>query len=477
MLRDYQEKAIADVIEAWKEHRKVCLVMPTGSGKTRTAVDFAKRAGSSIMVVHRKELLDQTIEAYKGAGLDVGIIAAGRGFNPTKKHYVAMVQTLARRQQHFKNWDPGVIIVDEAHLALAASYDVIFDHYKNSKVLALTATPVRLDGRGLGNRVDKLVIGPTIPELVKQGYLADYIPYAAPEEFDLSGVKKQMGDFHVGALGQAVDKATYTGNAVAEYKKHLSGKQAIVFAATVEHGYSVAEAFNKAGIKAAMLEGKTSDEERGTIISLYKAGEIDVLVNVQLFVEGLDIPNCNGVIMLRPTQSLTRYMQSVGRGLRPKSDGSKLIILDHAGNIARHGFPDEDRVWTLADKKKRGGSEPAMGVKNCPKCFRVQRATERNCVECGYEFIVKSVEVTEKEGDLIKINRTQLKPLKKWGRLFWQEVRSAVNSPLPYKAKLGALRRIAERAGFKAGWGYIACKAFVEQGQQIPEEGYVQLRI
>ncbi len=474
-LRDYQEKAVADIETAWLDHRRVCLQIPTGGGKTVIAAELAARHATSMMIVHRQELMAQTIEKYNVAGIDCGVIAAGHPFNPVKKHYVAMVQTLAKRMKQYPKWDPELLIVDECHLSLAATYDKVFEHYPNAKVLGLTATPTRLDGKGLGNKYDVIITGPSITSLIEKEHLADYMIYGPPEQMDLSNVHTLGGDYKLNELNQEAGKATYTANAVEQYKKHLLGKRAIVFAVTIEHGKQVTEAFNNGPIAASMLDGTSSDDERATIMAQFKKGEILVLVNVQLFVEGLDCPDCAGIILLRPTKSLTRYLQSVGRGMRPKSDKGKLIILDHAGNYAHHGLPDREREYTLESKQSKGSSERGMGVKCCPECFRVIKGTDREC-SCGYSFVPKGVEVIEADGQLVEVKRVAEapKPLAPWGIRFWNAVREAVEMPA-YK-RMKELRIVAERAGMKPGMGFYLYKAFVEGNRAIPTTaGWVKL--
>ncbi len=473
MLRDYQKNDILKIISSLEENKKTLYQLPTGGGKTIIATSIAKRY-STVFLVHREELLDQTYQSYKKAGLDVGLVQSGKPVTK-HKHYIAMVQTLGRDLDIIP--PPDLVIADEAHITVSKTYQKIFGHWcegkyhttwklpvRQSKLLGLTATPKRLDGRPLCPPYEVLIEGPSIKSLIEQGYLADYELLGPPEKLNLKGVKTSMGDYNITDLIERVSGTNLTGNAVKEYKKYLSGKQAIAFCINVEHSKSVAETFIEAGISAAHIDGSTPHKERKELIEKFRRGEISVLTNCNLFIEGFDVPDIQGVIMLRPTQSLSLLRQAWGRGLRPKADGSKAIILDHAGNYARHGLPDDSIEWNLTGKvnNKEGGAR----LKACPECYRVCRVTASFCSRCKYIFKAEVKKIKQNVKVDLEVIRRE-KPLTKWSPQFWAEIRACKNQ--------GEMRTVAIRAGLKPGFGWFMWKAFRIEHKPIPEYGYVKL--
>lgn len=456
-----------------------------GGGKTKTAIGIIKRFKSSIFLVDTMELMEQAAKTYAEAGLEYGYIASGFKYDPRLKHHVAMVQTFANRVED-GIYEPGLLVVDECHLACANSYQKIINTLTKpvydtgwkgyiepvTKLLGLTATPQRLDGKALNIVMDTMVSGPSMKWLIENKYLAEYKVFGPPSQLDLKGIKKSMGDYAVDELADRMSGASIVGNAIAEYKKHLNGKQCIVFAVNIRHSKEIAMKFVLAGISAAHVDGETPREERKRIIQDYRDRKIMVLCNVQLYTKGADFPECNGIISLRPTQSLVLYIQSTCRALRPKADGSKAIILDHAGNYLRHGLPDDDRDWSL-DGIEKGDGEKAMGIKTCPDCFAVIKQTLRECPFCNHLFaseVVKKIIV--KEAELVEVKGNQgpvLKPLTRWSKEFWDEVRKANN--------VRDLQTVALRCGFKKGFGWVLYQNFKVKKQTVPIVGYVKMNM
>ena len=251
-LRSYQELAITQLREALARYLRVLLVMPTGSGKTVVFSEICRLAnikGSSVLIlVHRRELVKQASDKLTKAGVEHGIIAAG--FKPSAHPVqVASVQTLARRLLTVPSV-PDLIVIDEAHHALAGQWDKILQHFKNARVIGVTATPSRLDGRGLGSHFSTLVSGPSVAQLTRLGFLSPHRVFAPPVIADLSNVKTRAGDYANDQLSAAMDRPTVTGDAVSHYRRLADGLPAIAFCCSIAHATSVCASFNAAGYRA-----------------------------------------------------------------------------------------------------------------------------------------------------------------------------------------------------------------------------------
>ena len=360
-LRAYQVDGVAGIRLAMRQHPRVCFQLPTGGGKTiifgyivRGVVDRGKRA---LILVHRRELIRQTIEKLRLFGVECGVIAAEWPADPSQPIQVASIQTLARRPEVVP--DADLIIVDESHHAVAGSWADVLDRYPDTYVLGVTATPERLDGKGLAERFDVLVCGPSIKELIDAGFLADMRVLTAPRRLDLSSIRKVAGDYAVGALAELMSDGAIIGDAVEHYRDHADGRPAIAFCVTINHAELVAERFVAAGYRAASVDGTMPNSERDRIIGGLASGELQIVTSCALISEGLDIPDVGAAILLRPTYSLTLYLQQIGRALRPKPDGRPALVLDHAGNALRHGHPATRRLWSLEGRAKREAAEAA----------------------------------------------------------------------------------------------------------------------
>ena len=361
-LRPYQAKDYNSIRDAFSNYKSVCFQSPTGSGKTVIFSTIAYNAwlkgNTSLTLVHRRELLMQTVKKYESFGVKVGVIAAGWPSHPNRKIQVASIQTLARRLDIAPK--TRLVIIDECHHASAGSWSTIIQHYKSigSYLFGCTATPERLDGKGLNTHFDKLICGPSIKDLIEQGYLADARIFTVPAP-DLSKVKRIGGDYAKQQLAGAMSTGVLVGNAIEHYQEHADGLPAIAFCCTIQHAELVADQFRAAGYRAASVDGSMTTTERDGIIDGLHSGKLQIVTSCDLISEGLDIPDVAAAILLRPTQSLTLYLQQVGRTLRPKKDGSPAIILDHAGNVLRHGSPKTDRLWSLQGRPVRLRAEKA----------------------------------------------------------------------------------------------------------------------
>jgi len=335
--------------------------------------------------------------------------ALGRSYvNQTAPVMVGMVQTAFRRIPKLMESPPDLIIVDECHLSISNTYKTIIDAFKASRVVGLTATPVRLSGEGMGAIYDDMVVLCQPQELLDMGFLVPVRAFGSPIQPDLSSVKTRMGDFSQGELSEAMDKSVLIGNAVEHYIKHANGKRAIAFCVSVAHADHVASEFRIAGLRAVSVNGDTEGSERSDAIKKLASGELDVVANCGLYIEGLDCPSIECVIDLAPTQSLTRFLQKIGRGLRtsPATGKESLICLDHANNFSRHGHPYDDREWSLEGRKKKPkNSEPDVTVQTCQKCFAMYRP-QPACPVCGHQAEQKQRKGPEEvEGDLVEIDK------------------------------------------------------------------------
>jgi len=409
-LRAYQIAAVNALRSAIQQGaRAPLLCLPTGGGKTMILATIAAQAATKgrqvLILVHRRELIHQTASKLQWAGLDHGIIAAG---HPATNHavQVASVQTLVRRLSRMA-WQPSLVIIDEAHHAAAGSWARILDHWPDAYRLGVTATPCRLDGRGLSAAFDQLVLGPSVADLVFTGYLSAARIYAPPVMADLSGIRKRAGDYANDQAAAAMDRPTVTGDAIAHYQRLAGAQQAIAFCCNVAHAVSVCDAFKTAGISAALLLGNTANRDQ--VVADFAADITRVLVTVDVVSEGFDVPAASCAILLRPTQSLGLYLQQVGRVLRPAPGKDAALILDHVGNVTRHGFPDDPREWSLADGVVRRPGTAAPSVRTCPQCYAAFKP-QPQCPVCGAQCApIKSRKIQQLAGELQELRRGEIR--------------------------------------------------------------------
>lgn len=406
-LRPYQSRLIADARALFRQgKRAVLIVSPCGSGKTCLFSYMASQsAGRVVILAHREELLGQISRTLGLFGVGHAWIAAGRDYDPRPRVAVASVQTLVRRLRRVQA--PSLVVIDEAHHATSASYRAILSAWPGALVVGVTASPERLDGTGLGDVFDSMALGPTVAELTDLGALCPYRIYA-PSRPDLSGVASRAGDYARDALAMAVDKPTITGDAVAHYARLAAGRRAVVFCVSVAHARHVAMQFQGAGFQAAWLDGGMEAGERERTVSAFRDGRITVLTSCDLISEGFDLPAIEVAIMLRPTQSTALWIQQSGRALRPFEGKAEALLLDHAGNVFRHGLPDAPREWTLEGRKrgKRVSATQEVHIKVCPACFGAQPRTGATvCRYCGALFPADPRQVDEVAGELAELER------------------------------------------------------------------------
>ena len=439
-LRGYQQQAIDDLRNAYRcGHRAPLLCLPTGGGKTiifsAIANSAAARGKQVLILVHRRELLHQASRKLSDIGLDHGLIAAGMAATD-QPVLVASVQTLVRRLPTL-DWQPSLIIIDEAHHTSAGSWTTVLDKWPDAFRLGVTATPCRLDGRGLSSAFDQLVLGPTVADLTDWGFLSPARIYAPPVIADLSGLRRRAGDYAADQASTAMNRPTVTGDAIAHYQRLAPGLRAIAFCCSIDHASHVAASFNTAGIPAATLLGNTPD--RDAVVAAFDAGSVQVLVTVDVVSEGFDIPAASCAILLRPTQSLGLYLQQVGRVLRPAPGKDHALVLDHVGNVHRHGFPDDHREWSLAEGAKRAGSASAPSVRTCPECYAAFKPAPI-CPCCGATCVpIKSRVIREMAGELQELRR---------------DAARATRRKQQAARTLPQLLALAKERGYSPGWAY-----------------------
>lgn len=410
-LREYQN----DILNEVRQHmmngtKKILVEAPTGAGKTVIASEMLRLCHSKGMraafMMHRRELVKQSSDTLKAFGIKHGVISSGFKENLGEFVQVNSIQTLIRRKdiKPFK-----LIIWDEAHHCASSTWDKLFNQYPDAFHILLTATPERLDGKGLKDYADVMVRGPKIQWLIDNGFLCDYDIYA-PSNVSLKGTKIRFGDFAKNEMVEIIDNPTITGDAIKEYKKLAMGKRAVIFCVTVEHSEHVVEQFNRAGIIAVHIDGNTPTAQRDYLLNEFKLGRIHVVSNVALFGEGFDLPQLSVLIQLRPTASMSLYRQMCGRVLRTYTGKDKALILDHVGNAKRHGLPCTEIEWSLEgrDKKKRDKDGTAP-VRTCERCFLTQPSMIKACQSCGLEFKITEREITEAEGELAKLDKEKMK--------------------------------------------------------------------
>lgn len=427
-LRDYQEAMIDGAREAMKRSRRVLLQAPTGAGKTALASYMAgesgKRGRMSNFICHRAELITQTSKTFRRFDIAHGFIAAGIHMDLQRMVQVCSIDTLKNRVHVLP--EPKLAIWDECHHMGAAGWQRVMAAWPNAFHIGLSATPWRLDGSGLDAHFDELVMGPTVGWLIEQGHLSRYRIFAPPPPVELRARGANDG---TGEQAKVLDKPKLIGDVVTHWRKHALGMRTVGFACNVQHSLHMVEAFKAAGIPAAHLDGDTPKAERERIIKQFAAGEIQVLWNVSLFGEGFDLSaiadmdvTIDCVILNRKTQSLSLFLQMVGRVLRP-APGKVAVILDHGGNVQVHGFPDDEREWSLTGREKgtkaANDNAPPPPI-TCDGCFaQIRRPAPPCCPECGKALIAPTKEIIVADIPLVEITPEEKAAIRK--QRAWEE--------------------------------------------------------
>jgi DNA repair protein RadD len=404
------------------------------------AQSAAARGKRVCILVHRRELLNQAREKLNAPH---GVIQSGYTPNPWQPVQVASIQTLVNRL-HKHTFD--LLIFDESHHCPSGSYRRIQDHYRDAHVLGVTATPCRLDGKGLDDCFESLIIGPSVANLTERGFLSP-CEILSWDVIDTSGVGKQAGDYNVRQLNAVADQPKIIGNAIDHYREHADNLPAIAFCVSVDHAEHVAEQFRQAGYRAKRVDGAMPQAERDEAIKGLGLGRYHVITSCELISEGVDIPVVSCGILLRPTQSLSMHLQQIGRVLRPAPGKVKAVILDHSGNCVRHGSHLRDRVWTLKGVEKRQGPAVAVPVATqCPQCYRVFEG-RGDCPFCGFVPEAQGRSLQEEVGNLVRFNEEAVRKAEE-ERAEAERKRREV-----WGAKTREdLERIAQERRYKRGW-------------------------
>jgi superfamily II DNA or RNA helicase len=406
-LREYQQELVGRIRDAFRRGvRRLLIVAPTGAGKT-TVFSYishgASKKGNQVMItVHRSELIDQASKTLRAFGVPHGIIAAGRSMNLTECVQVVSVQTLAKRLHVFK---PDLIIEDEAHHCISASWLKIRAANPQARILGFTATPERLDGKGLGSVFDDMILGPQVAWLIENGHLCKPRYFAPPVVADLSKIHMRGGDFAKDELAAVMDSKMIIGDAVDHYRRIIPSEPSIAFCVSLDHARHTSEQFQSAGFRSACIDGTLKPEVRKRMIGDLGSGGLDVLTSCDLIGEGVDVPVVVGAILLRPTASLALHLQQLGRPLRTSPGKQFAVILDHVGNCGRHGYAETEREWSMEgrDKKKRAKQESSVEMRQCPSCYLCHEPAPV-CPECGHVYEIQRRELETVAGELVEID-------------------------------------------------------------------------
>ena len=388
-LRPYQEEIIRETYKGLKQYRKVLVVAPTGSGKTvitsHAIKDAISKGRKCYFIVHREELVFQTKATLQNVGkMRVGIIKAGHAKTDYAQVYIASAQTMTARK--FMPEPDSVVIIDEVHtVGFYKAPKRIIDFHPGF-VIGVTATPWRTKkSEGLADLFEAVVKAPAPDELTKMGFLSPARVFGYPKTYNLTGIKRQAGDYKNDELATACDTDESNNFIVSQTLKFLGNRTAIAFCVNVQHASRLAWAFQEAGIKSVAVHGGTTTDDRQEMYRSLSDGNLRVLTSVGVLTEGFDIRSIGMVIMARPTQSKALNVQMFGRGLRTHEDKKDCIVLDFAANYSRHGIASQmTREEMDPDcKSDKKGEAP---TKECKQCGAVVHTTTPVCPECGAVF-------------------------------------------------------------------------------------------
>ena len=377
MLRDYQIEICESVREAFKKHRSVMMQMPTGTGKTVVlaslvqqfldkSLELTDQHCQVLIVAHRIELTEQMGEHLRRYGIEYGVIAGGRKTKEAEPVIVASIQTLSSQLSSLSSLlSPSLIIIDEAHHAVAKTYRQLWDVWPEARFLGLTATPYRLSGEGFTDLFDVLVDSWTMKRFIAEGWLSAFDYYSIRPDSDdqklIDNLKKRGadGDFQMKELHDTLDVTPCIERLFESFEQFAFDMKGIVYAIDIAHAEHIAEYYREQGVNALALSSKTDMKERKEAVEAFRASSvivhhqllkdkpIQVLVSVDLFSEGFDCPDVEFIQIARPTLSLAKYLQMIGRGLRPNKGKEYCTIIDNVGMYRRFGLPSGERDWGM----------------------------------------------------------------------------------------------------------------------------------
>lgn len=449
---------VNEVRDAFRTHQTVIFQSPTGSGKSRMGAYMAAsamaRGGTVLFDVPMKELRKQIAQTFEDVGIDHSYVASGFKYDPFKHCWISTTPTIQGRLDRA----PRITfaLIDEGHQG-GAGRDRLKAWLKaqGAKILILTATPERLDGKPIDPDCECIIMGQSIEWLIDNKRLGDYTLYT-PNQPDLSLLRRTAsGEYNESDAASFMEsQSVLTGDAVRHYQKLAMGKRNVSYCVSIKHSQMVTQAFRDAGIPSAHIDGSISDADRDKIIKAYARREILNLSNCDLLLYGFDLAQSSGdknavvesISDLKPTMSKAMQFQKNGRALRYKDYPA--IICDHAGNTfnpdgsVKHGRPIDPVDWQWKGRVKRlgEGKEKTVPVRQCQTCFMVHRPSPQ-CPACGFIYPVAERMLEEVDGDLVEVTREQLVQVKKEER----QVQGRADT-------FEALLELERRKGNKRGW-------------------------
>lgn len=426
-LRAYQQTAKESIFSAWDDCNTVMFQMPTGTGKTRLftsiisdikAWGILRSIDAKILIIaHRVELIEQISESLEKYKIDHGLIAGGKVRDLSKPVQVASIQTITHHSNisAAKDLNANFIIIDEAHHSTANSYKKLWMMYPRAKFLGVTATPWRMNNSGFCELYDKLILSKPIKEFIQEGWLAPYNYYSIKENCALTNQINNInefdveGDYKVSALENVVDTSRIRALLLDSYLKYAKGKKGIIYSISRKHSDHICAEFRDAGVNAVRIDSQTPREERRLYVKRFKAGQIDIIVNVDIFSEGFDCPDIEFIQLARPTKSLVKYLQQVGRGLRPIAGKTRCLILDNVGLHLAFGLPDAEQTW---EKYFKGDSQMQTTRNGAYRSAEMVKYKEPSFEEEDNEMYliegaVASSSWTEQDSELLKTLYTE----------------------------------------------------------------------
>ena len=381
-LRPYQLDLFQKTQSAFLQgYRRPLVVAPCGAGKSYLFAEMVRKSKGEVLVLtHRQELKEQHEKLFRDLGIE--------------NARVAMILTEANRLGQYPT--PAMVVADEAHLSRSNSWMKVIEYY-NTWTVGLTATPVRLDGKPLGDVFHTLIEGVDVRWLIDHGNLAPY-EYYAPTLIETDGLRTMAGDYVVSDLEKLMNERAIYGDVIKTYQRFASGERSIVYCVSVEHARKTADAFNSAGIRAEFLSAGTPAGRRKQILDGFRSGEFAVLCNVGIISEGVSIDEVSCCLLLRPTESVALGIQQMMRCMR-YLPGKTAKIIDFVGNYTRIGLPDDERVWSLGEPLKRRPRTDGNGdfyIRSCPQCYMTFK-TAPICPFCGAEYPLHPREIKAHE--------------------------------------------------------------------------------
>ena len=361
-------------------YRRPLVVAPCGAGKSYLFAEMVRKTrGEALVLTHRQELKEQHEALFRNLGIE--------------NARVSMILTEANRLGQYPT--PALVVADEAHLSRSNSWMRVIDYY-NTWTVGLTATPVRLDGKPLGDVFSTLIEGVDVRWLIDHQNLAPY-EYYAPTLVETDGLRTMAGDYVVSDLEKLMNERAIYGDVIETYRRFAPGERSICYCVSVNHAAQTAVAFRNAGIRAEYLSAGTLPRRRREILEDFRNGGFDVLCNVGIISEGVSIDEVSCCILLRPTESVALGIQQMMRCMR-YLPGKTAKIIDCVGNYTRVGLPDEERMWSLGEPLKRKPRTDGNGdfyIRSCSNCYMTFK-TAPICPFCGTEYPLHPREIEVK---------------------------------------------------------------------------------